>query len=69
MAFTETVYVGKNRIRDNNRTNTGSGAIANVPEGTGILIFGSDGVTQRMCLGAWERKGPLLAHRELDGRA
>ena len=45
MPFTEGVLVSHNKIHDNNRTNTGSGAIAGVPEGTGILIFGSDDVT------------------------
>jgi hypothetical protein len=45
MPFTENVLISHNKIHDNNRTNTGSGAIAGVPEGTGILIFGSDNVT------------------------
>lgn len=45
MAFTENVYVAHNSIRNNNRTNTGSGAVGGVPEGTGILVFGSDEVT------------------------
>ena len=45
MPFTDTVRVDHNKIFDNNRTNTGSGSVAGVPEGTGILIFGSDNVT------------------------
>ena len=45
MPFTNNVRIEGNDIFDNNRTNTGSGAVAGVPEGTGILIFGSDNVT------------------------
>jgi parallel beta-helix repeat protein len=45
MAFNESVYVAHNNIRNNNRTNTGLGSVAGVPEGTGILVFGSDDVT------------------------
>jgi parallel beta-helix repeat protein len=45
MPFNENVYVAHNNIRNNNRTNTGSGSVAGVPEGTGILVFGSDAVT------------------------
>lgn len=45
MPFTDTVRVAHNVITNNNRTNTGSGSVAGVPEGTGILIFGSDNVT------------------------
>lgn len=45
--FTDTVLIEDNEIVDNNRTNTGSGAVAGVPEGTGILIIGADNVTVR----------------------
>lgn len=45
--FTDTVLIEHNQIFDNNRTNTGSGAVAGVPEGTGILIIGADNVTVR----------------------
>jgi parallel beta-helix repeat protein len=45
--FTDTVLIEDNTIINNNRTNTGSGAVGDVPEGTGILIFGSDNVTVR----------------------
>lgn len=43
--FNEDVDVSHNFIFDNNRANTGDGAVAGVPEGTGILLFGSDRVT------------------------
>lgn len=43
--FTDTVLIEDNLIADNNRINTGSGAVAGVPEGTGILILGADNVT------------------------
>jgi parallel beta-helix repeat protein len=45
--FTDTVLIEDNLVFDNNRTNTGSGAVAGVPEGTGILIIGADNVTVR----------------------
>ena len=45
--FTDTVLIEDNHIFDNNRTNTGSGAVGGVPEGTGILIIGADNVTVR----------------------
>lgn len=43
--FTETVLIEDNLIANNNRTNDGTGAVAAVPEGTGILILGADDVT------------------------
>lgn len=43
--FTDNVLVAHNKIFDNNRTNDGAGAVAGVPEGTGILMFGADNVT------------------------
>ncbi len=45
--FTDTVLIEDNRVFDNNRTNTGTGAVGDVPEGTGILIIGADNVTVR----------------------
>ena len=45
--FNEDVDVAYNFILNNNRTNTGVGSVAGVPEGTGILMFGSDRVTIR----------------------
>jgi len=43
--FAETVLIEDNLIADNNRTNTGTGGVAAIPEGTGILILGADDVT------------------------
>ena len=45
--FTENVLIEDNEISDNNRDNTGSGAVGDVPIGTGILIIGADNVTVR----------------------
>ncbi len=45
--FTDQVLIEDNHIFDNNRDNTGSGAVAQVPIGTGILIIGADNVTVR----------------------
>jgi parallel beta-helix repeat protein len=45
--FTDTVLIENNRIFDNNRTNTGSGSVGTLPEGTGILVIGGDDVTVR----------------------
>jgi parallel beta-helix repeat protein len=45
--FTENVLIEDNEIFDNNRTNTGSGSVGTLPEGTGILIIGADNVTVR----------------------
>jgi parallel beta-helix repeat protein len=45
--FTDTVLIEDNHVFDNNRANTGAGAVAGVPVGTGILIIGADNVTVR----------------------
>lgn len=45
--FTDTVLIEDNVVVDNNRPNTGSGAVGDVPVGTGILIIGADNVTVR----------------------
>jgi parallel beta-helix repeat protein len=45
--FTDTVLIEDNHVFDNNRDNTGGGAVAGVPVGTGILIIGADNVTVR----------------------
>jgi parallel beta-helix repeat protein len=47
MPFTRKVLVAHNLIAHNNRENTGRGAVAGVPEGTGLLVIGADDVTVR----------------------
>ncbi len=45
--FTDTVLIEDNEVTDNNRANTGSGAVGGVPVGSGILVLGADNVTVR----------------------
>ena len=47
MPFNREVLVAHNRIFNNNRDNTGRGAVAAVPSGSGILVIGSDNVSVR----------------------
>jgi parallel beta-helix repeat protein len=45
--FTENVLIEDNLVFDNNRTNTGGGSVAGLPEGTGMLIIGVDNIVIR----------------------